>query len=525
MNRDAGRFIGWALFASVLAVECAIGYYLSAVVGVIPVDANSRAASAHYVLFSRDPHLGAIGFVWNPLPSFLQLPIMALKPLYEPIASAALSGVATTAIFAATTAMLLYRNGIYFGLSRAWSVALAVLFAANPFMLLYGANGMSESIFACIIVYVVIQFTRWIDSRETHCLVGMGIGLTFAFLTRYEAVPLGAAVAVAVALVVLADKDVRFRTTLRDRIAKTESVWLVVMTPMLFAIALWLLLNATIMGDPLYFYHSQYSNLAQTQTNEVNQEFVRLVGNPRLVFGYVVKKMAAFSVPLVVMIAWRAFKGTLFRLDMLLLAGLLLSVPSLQILMLYQGSSNGFLRFFFYSLPVLAAWFPYEWKTQRKHVKKPRILAFAASLAFAVSAVWVGYILKDPVLAPEEADVLSLDRSATLESGRIAVEIADYLDRNHPNETVLMDTFSAFRVNLTSAHPKRHIITSDYDFHDALADPSGFGVDYVLVPKPEGITRLNALNVEYPELYEKGEAWCELEHDFDGKWRLYRVIR
>src|SRR5207237_6935909 len=46
-------------------------------------DAFSRVASAYYVLFSREPHLAAIGFVWNPLPSFLELPILVLlRPLH-----------------------------------------------------------------------------------------------------------------------------------------------------------------------------------------------------------------------------------------------------------------------------------------------------------------------------------------------------------------------------------------------------------------------------------------------------------
>ena len=37
--------------------------------GLVPGDALSRVANGYYTLFSRDPHLAAVGFVWNPLPS------------------------------------------------------------------------------------------------------------------------------------------------------------------------------------------------------------------------------------------------------------------------------------------------------------------------------------------------------------------------------------------------------------------------------------------------------------------------
>ena len=37
-------------------------------------DAWSRITNAYYVLYSRDPHLAAIGFIWNPLPSLMAIP-------------------------------------------------------------------------------------------------------------------------------------------------------------------------------------------------------------------------------------------------------------------------------------------------------------------------------------------------------------------------------------------------------------------------------------------------------------------
>src|ERR1041385_9278526 len=47
----------------------ALGSYLALVLHAYHGDAYSRVANAYYVLYSRDPHLAAIGFVWMPLPS------------------------------------------------------------------------------------------------------------------------------------------------------------------------------------------------------------------------------------------------------------------------------------------------------------------------------------------------------------------------------------------------------------------------------------------------------------------------
>ena len=62
------------LFVVALAYFTAIAAVLTFHYGSIMGDAESRVADAWYVFFTRDPHLAAIGFVWNPLPSILVMP-------------------------------------------------------------------------------------------------------------------------------------------------------------------------------------------------------------------------------------------------------------------------------------------------------------------------------------------------------------------------------------------------------------------------------------------------------------------
>ena len=55
-------------------------------------DAWSRVANAYYVLYSRDPHLAAIGFVWNPLPSLAVIPLLPLKTVWPDMVATGFAG-------------------------------------------------------------------------------------------------------------------------------------------------------------------------------------------------------------------------------------------------------------------------------------------------------------------------------------------------------------------------------------------------------------------------------------------------
>ncbi len=82
---------------------CALVYLAVAVwfwrAQLVPGDATSRIANAYYTLYSRDPHLAAIGFVWNPLPSLMLLPFLPLKALIPALTQQSLLAVLVSAAF------------------------------------------------------------------------------------------------------------------------------------------------------------------------------------------------------------------------------------------------------------------------------------------------------------------------------------------------------------------------------------------------------------------------------------------
>ncbi|HEX7225338.1 MAG TPA: hypothetical protein VF367_07150, partial [Candidatus Limnocylindria bacterium] len=54
------------VLVALLALYLTAGVLVTLVHHGLPGDAWSRVGNAYYVLFSRDPHLAAMGFVWNP---------------------------------------------------------------------------------------------------------------------------------------------------------------------------------------------------------------------------------------------------------------------------------------------------------------------------------------------------------------------------------------------------------------------------------------------------------------------------
>ncbi|GLI06213.1 hypothetical protein YDYSG_22430 [Paenibacillus tyrfis] len=520
------KSVYWGLFLFIFSLEFAAGYYVSHVIGYVHSDAMSRVANAFYVLYSRDPHLAAIGFVWNPLPSLVELLFLLPYHWLPELASSALAGVLMSSVFAGMTAVLLARAAVDFGLSRTFAVLLSLSFSCNPFMFLFGANGLSDAPFIFFIMYAVVHLTHWIYGRRVGSLIKVSFALALAFWTRYEAVPLGAAVALAIILIVLRIPPTDPRIDLPKRqygilhkLFHIEGTWSMVMAPVVFSGLLWLWFNYSIMGDALYFLRSEYSNVAQAQGLATEQTFVDMMGNPLLGLVFVAKKTAYFSLPLAAVVLLRLWNRRWFLWDMLVLLMLFVSIVALQFLMLMKGTSYGWFRYFMYVFPITVAWLPYELaRVKRSFVNYGIVLA-----GMLGACVVLGYAWTNPQIAPDENKFLHAQQYAA--SQQVEKEIAHYLDTELSGYNILMDSYSAYSVILNSRHPDQFLITSDFEFTPSLKDPVGRGVDFILTAKPDKSSALSAEERTYKDFYEKGTEWTELYKEFGDKWRLYKVIR
>src|SRR5688500_4870609 len=98
------------IFASVLILNLIAVWFVVDRLQLLPGDALARTYLAWRVLLGEEKKLANIGFVWTPLPSILQLPLVLLPPLRFH----ALSGNLITAVAGAGNVVVLH------ALARQW---------------------------------------------------------------------------------------------------------------------------------------------------------------------------------------------------------------------------------------------------------------------------------------------------------------------------------------------------------------------------------------------------------------------
>ncbi|RKP55231.1 hypothetical protein D7Z26_08430 [Cohnella endophytica] len=504
-----------AVAATVFALEFVFGYYLAHIYGFMSGDASSRVANAFYVLYSRNPALANIGFVWGPLPSLLEMIPLLFNPFFPLLASSGIAAVLVSSLFAASSAAVLMRIALDYGLGKWRSLALVALYSLNPYIFYYGANGLTEVMFIYFIQAIVVHLALWLKDGNVRSLIVVSLALGLAFWMRYEAITLAAGVAMVIAVGIYRNKAEG--SGRRYKWTKLEAAWIVVLTPFVFSVCCWIFYNYTIMGNGFYFLNSSYSNLGQAELIKSNPEFASLVGDPIAAAVFVMKKNAYFSLPLLAIVALRVAEKRLLRKDFLVLLILIVSLSAMQYGLLVKGSSAAWIRYFMYPLPVVAAWIPYE-LSQAKFRKT----AFAGYAAAMLVSAWVLLaMMNNPAVASDEYEAFR--RGKLYDEQQAGQAASRYLNENYPDSMTLTDSFSSFRIIMGSDRPRKFVITSDRDFRRMLEDPQGSAVELILVPNPQAVLTLDAVNREYPRLYEEGAPWATLLKQFDDYWRLYRV--
>ncbi|WP_411676000.1 hypothetical protein [Caproicibacter sp.] len=519
-----------AVTVMIFLTEAAYGAYRGIYEQILPGDAMSRVANAYYVLFVTPPRLSSMGLIWNPLPSLLEIPLVALSTVWKPMASRAVAGDIISAAFAALTAMILLQTFQKFRISFGYSLLITLCYALHPYIFYYGSNGMSEGMFIFFLVYCICNLTLWLTYGTGSYIIKMAFGLVGGFLVRYEAIPFAVGIGICIILNILynpREKPYWFvGNAKRERFHYIEGTLVTLYTPAVYAGMVWILLCLAITGNPLYFLNSGYSNAGQSAFASGVTTFSALTQ-------YVLFRAMPFLVFFLAIVFVRVFRGTLFRYDFLCLFFLVMSLFSFHILMYWKGTSYGWLRYFCYSLPTCVAWVPYEMSTfqneivpepyglparrgrQAEQVKKKGRLLFKILLpcSLVLSVLLLNNVLKDSSIVDQEIGTHVYQEN---------LEIADYINDKLPDKRLLTDVFTTYNVALNVNNFQNLVVSSSPDFEKCVADPVGNGIDYLLVPDPKGVSNYDAINVAYPKLYVQGADWCREVYDF-GDYKLFQV--
>ncbi|TQF69227.1 glycosyltransferase family 39 protein [Rhodococcus spelaei] len=542
------------VFALALVVYLVLGFVLALRYHFLMGDALSRVQSAQGALFSRDPHLAEIGFIFTPLTSLVELPLVALSPWIPELTRYGLAGVIMSAMFMAAAVAQIWGIAADRGTPRWQQVAVTALFAVNPMILFYGATGMSEAPFIFLMCWATRRLIRWTSTDDVHDLISVGVALGLGYLTRYDAAVAIAAAAVFVAVVT------RRRATHADpssarshsrRSALLDAV--IVVAPGALSVSVWAATSWLLTGQLFAQFESGYGNaqiLAQSGGPTES-------GLPALGFSAASILVLAPAMPLLVpAVAALAIR----RRDVEVLVPTLLfgSVLAFQAYSYVTGVTFPFLRFYICVIPLVAVYAlqfspvrgtlqsrrpgAYSAPRDERQSRMP-VVALVAVLALAVSipvtVVAMGnrhlsvqqYALGVLFGAGENDPVEQAKQRAIVDTFATERQIADYLDAmNLPEGSVLMDTVYGFSIVAASKNPKQFVVPSDKDFVGALNDPAGHGVRYIMAIPTEGRGASDAVNRRYPTIFDNGGTVASLDLEIPNTgadqptWRMYRVL-
>lgn len=510
-----------ALFAFALALIC--GYELVFRYHVVMGDAMSRALSGLYAVFRPQFHLASVGFLWNPLPSLMAIPLQELRFLWPPMAEWGFAGNVISATFGAIGAFHLNRLLWRFGLTRSVRLLWTALFVLNPMILLYAANGMTDGMMGATAVATVEAIAAYLAERRPSSLVRAATWITVGFMIRYESVPIGAGITVGLALAI-------YRSSRSVR--KAESAVVTFLFPVFCAGLTWILLNWMIMKNPFYFADSIYSNASQIASGAYNISQVVAARHSLSTSLYEVFHFSLLFwlyVPCAFGVALLQLRRNPNPLGLPLLLGSL-GAPVLQVALLYTHRSADWSRFFIYYIPFGVMLFGFLLSQVPLALRKSVTLV-ACGLLF--SANWVTWqTIHSPIWGYGDSAIIdhieygvpvSNDTQNAVPYITGAQTVASYIN-GHPSLTVLMSSMSSFAVIPFIKNPNQIVFTNDADFQAVLLNPLG-RVDAILAPSPDQLAMASdELTRQYPGLWAGAVSWTRLIRTFPDGNRLFSVL-
>ena len=170
------RHVYLKVFLFGLVLNLTGAWYLANIVQIGNADGLSRTANAWYVIFSRDPHLSAIGFVWPILPSLVQLPLL---PLVRLIGTPELAGWIMSGVFGGATLAILAAILGQFGVTGWTRLAWLLLVQVHPQFWYLSASGLAEMPALFLLGLAIYCLLRASTSELAIAWIGVALVASF----------------------------------------------------------------------------------------------------------------------------------------------------------------------------------------------------------------------------------------------------------------------------------------------------------------------------------------------------------
>jgi hypothetical protein len=230
-------------------------------------DAESHLNIAKRVIDSLTPGMAQLGGIWLPLPHLLLVPFVYSNKLWRTgLAGSIVSGIAFI-----VSALYVHKLTKFITKSSYAGLAAALVFIFNPNVLYLATTPMTELVLIVFFILSSYYFVKFLYNPEhTLSLIAAAFFGFCASLSRYDGWGLVLMEAFILFLFYLPPLTFsRVQKVAKEKLKvayeKLEGRFILFSTLAFFGILLWLFWGFLILGDPLYFTHSQFSAKSQQQ--------------------------------------------------------------------------------------------------------------------------------------------------------------------------------------------------------------------------------------------------------------------
>ncbi len=443
-------------------------------------DAESHLNISKRVVAGLTPGFAQLGGIWLPLPHLMMLPFVYFDVLWR----TGLAGSIVSGFCFIVAALFIYKTILFLTNSRLASFAGALIFICNPNVLYMQTTPMTELPLIMFFVLSGYFFIKFIShENELLSLILAGFFGFCASLTRYDGWFL-----VFIEALIIFVKFFPYKKKWQD----VEGRVLLFSTLAFFGILIWFIWGFIILGDPLYFTHSQFSAKSQQASWLSKGE---LPGYHNILMSIAYYLITAMSNSGVVVFAIATFALAYFVIDTRfkyrwLIVPILLVPIIFNVITLYLGQSVIFIP----SLTPVG----YEWRLF--NVRYGIMMVPIVALLFGYFIYRIEVVTKIIVISLCLIQALlfisGYSKIITLEDGVVGLSHAKRTDaefwmtKNYDHGLVLIDDYARTMSIIRSGIPMQNVIyigTKPY-WEDSLKQPEKYAT-WIVMQKDDVVWR------------------------------------
>lgn len=418
-------------------------YYYQSGLGLAYNDARSHLDIGRRVVEGLKPGLAQLGSVWLPLPHILMIPTIWNDFMWH----SGLSGALPSMISFVVTGYVIYRLLDHLGVDMLGKLLGVTIFITNLNILYLQSTAMTELLLLATMTLGVYELILWHKDDKLVQLVRSSFWIMLSTLVRYD----GWFLFFWAAMLVFA------RGLKHGKYRMGEGLFIFFCTLGGLGIILWLLWNATIFGDPLYFAFGPFSAHAQqTQLDDagVLQTKHNLPLSILMYWYAMAYNSVLFTVILGVLGAIFLFTDKNIKSSVRLAASALLAPFFFNILALYLGHSVLFIQGISGD-----TWFNVRYGI----MMLPSFAVFAGYLIHRLKPlrwVWIGIFAFVTVFHFGNVDAVTIDDGMVGSSQKNVSEVSSWLAEHAADEPgfILISAASHDAIIFSSRLPMKKFI-------------------------------------------------------------------